>query len=407
MASLGLAVLTATLASCSPADDGPPSSAFDGRVGAVVLELTIGDDLAASSDYQFAYVSSIEAAGDDGVWVIDGADSSSPRIRRFGAEGEISESLGRRGDGPGEFTSPDDLVQLDDGTVVVRDPGQLGRVTLFGADGGVETWSMGPVRQVLNSGEGVRLDSDGLLWLRFTGSGRLRSERAGPRFLRATPLGITIDTVVPPPFPETDPLGVDVVTSSGGRRSYRLPYQPRGVRAWHPDGIFLVGRTDSAAFTLLAPVTREQSVRVDADDYEEVGRLRIRDRRAAVTRQERSDLRAELQASVDAAAADGRAAAVPELPRQKPIARSVFFENDTLLVVIPHLESERAEARWREPPTIDLYRFPEGAFIGRLGLPPGAAVSEASMHLDGDRIWIAMMSDMGVPYIARLRISWP
>jgi len=61
-------------------------------------------------------------------------DQGDQRVLRFDGTGDYLGSFGRRGEGPGEFLSPADLVVLEDGTVVVGDYDNR-RVSFFDPEG--------------------------------------------------------------------------------------------------------------------------------------------------------------------------------------------------------------------------------------------------------------------------------
>ena len=68
----------------------------------------------------------------DGRLVV--VNRSSRQLLMFGRDGEFLRSIGRRGEGPGEFVDPIELGVVDGDSIVVWDWG-LGRLMLFGPDG--------------------------------------------------------------------------------------------------------------------------------------------------------------------------------------------------------------------------------------------------------------------------------
>ena len=69
---------------------------------------------------------------EDGRLVV--LNRSSRQLLMFGRDGEFLRSVGRRGEGPGEFVDPIELGVIGGDSIVVWDWG-LGRLVLFGADG--------------------------------------------------------------------------------------------------------------------------------------------------------------------------------------------------------------------------------------------------------------------------------
>lgn len=87
--------------------------------------------------YQFFRLAAMTRGSGGEVYALDAGHGE---VRVFDPEGRYLRSYGRRGDGPGELQFPTGLWVLGD-TLLVSDV-QLGRVTLFGPEGGVlETWS--------------------------------------------------------------------------------------------------------------------------------------------------------------------------------------------------------------------------------------------------------------------------
>ena len=76
---------------------------------------------------------------DDGLVVADGG---SKRLLHLTLSGELTRALGAAGQGPGEFTSIR-AIDVCDGRIVAWDPA-LDRVTVFGGEGRVETFSLPP-----------------------------------------------------------------------------------------------------------------------------------------------------------------------------------------------------------------------------------------------------------------------
>ncbi|MCY3699380.1 MAG: hypothetical protein OXH46_07055 [Gemmatimonadetes bacterium] len=65
------------------------------------------------------------------------ANAGSGELKFFGPRGEFLRSLGRRGEGPGEFRNLKNVVELESGGIAVFDVG-LGRVTVFSGGGDLE-----------------------------------------------------------------------------------------------------------------------------------------------------------------------------------------------------------------------------------------------------------------------------
>src|SRR5690606_37595101 len=87
----------------------------------------------------FGSIRGIEVDPTGRILVVDG---QARQLRIFSPAGEHVQTIGRSGDGPGEFRSPDHVRVARDGRLVVRD--QPARFSVFSADGAyVGGWPLG------------------------------------------------------------------------------------------------------------------------------------------------------------------------------------------------------------------------------------------------------------------------
>lgn len=127
-----------------------------GRSPKVALELLrkIGDIDTEDEHFAFNYPSDVAVDKDGNIYVLDAANA---RIQKFGPDGRYLATIGRKGQGPGEFIFPDALSLDKDGNLVVADSAQNRVHVIIG--GGKDVRSMvvkeGPLRGVrpLPSGE--------------------------------------------------------------------------------------------------------------------------------------------------------------------------------------------------------------------------------------------------------------
>lgn len=143
---IGLPV--ALLLACSPGSDPDPATlATDSAVIPITTSDAAGGDadavctLAEAPDTRVASPSSDEWALfqvedldrlDDGRLVV--VNRSARQLLMFSRDGEFLRSVGRQGEGPGEFADPVELGVIGGDSIVVWDWG-LGRLQLFGPDG--------------------------------------------------------------------------------------------------------------------------------------------------------------------------------------------------------------------------------------------------------------------------------
>ena len=99
-----------------------------GVEASLVPEVTIGE-LDGPEEYLFGRISSIAVNNDGTVYVLD---QQAQHVRVFDSRGVYLETLGRRGQGPGEFSRAEAIWPCcPTGRLVVRDPDNQ-RVTVFG-----------------------------------------------------------------------------------------------------------------------------------------------------------------------------------------------------------------------------------------------------------------------------------
>ena len=127
-------ILAACEADADPSTEGPASvtetigdttivRTLSGSVwvaeATLVPEVSIGE-LDGPEEYLFGRIFSIAADDDLNVYVFD---HQGQHVRVYDSLGTYVETLGRQGEGPGEFSRAEAIALLPDGRLVVRDPG--------------------------------------------------------------------------------------------------------------------------------------------------------------------------------------------------------------------------------------------------------------------------------------------
>ncbi|MCJ7485828.1 MAG: NHL repeat-containing protein [Candidatus Aminicenantes bacterium] len=94
-----------------------------GKSAKVSLELVrkIGDIDTEDENVAFNYPTDIAVDKEGNIYVLDGGNT---RIQKFGPDGKYLATIGRKGQGPGEFISPSSLDIDEDGNLVVTDTAQ-------------------------------------------------------------------------------------------------------------------------------------------------------------------------------------------------------------------------------------------------------------------------------------------
>ena len=229
-----------------------------GGVAALVPEVAIGE-LDGPEEYLFGNVASIAVDDDKTVYVLD---AQAQEVRVFDAAGTHVETLGGRGEGPGELKQGEAIAVLPDGRLLVRDPANM-RVQVFGpGPGETDEWRY-------NSGNHftdrpLYTDSRGHTYL--FASDPLRDHTSIVVELAAD--GTPLDTF-PAPTSDHEPAIVRAeveTSSSSSSRSMNVPFSPFFTWTVHPSGHFLTGLSTEYRIEL----ARDDGVLRIERDYEPV-----------------------------------------------------------------------------------------------------------------------------------------
>ena len=202
-----------------------------GTEAILVPEITIGQ-VDGPEDYLFGIIRSIAVADNGAVYVLDG---QAQHVRVFDSLGVYVETLGRRGEGPGEFTAAEAVAALPDGRLAVRDP-ENQRVTVFGPGrgemaewrytGGVSTFSP------------LYADTRGRTFLLAGDVSRV--DEIVMEIIVLGPDGTHLDTL-PEPSSDYEAPYVRAEAPGGLSVTYGVPFTPRFHWTFHPSGHFLTG----------------------------------------------------------------------------------------------------------------------------------------------------------------------
>jgi hypothetical protein len=199
------------LAACQPSDRQAPDTLVYDTIGDTLvaheqvasqwasprrlrLDLVIGG-VDAGSELTFGRVSNI-AVEPSGRIVVE--DTQGNSVIRFNADGVFSDSLGRRGEGPGEYRYPWGIAVLKDGRMAVRDNGLL-VISLYDSNGTfIERW---PLRRLIRESHGLEVDHDGFLMVRALFSESLPFTPLDEGFVILSPEGSVVDSIPRPATP--------------------------------------------------------------------------------------------------------------------------------------------------------------------------------------------------------------
>lgn len=230
----------ALLAACVSRDPSPPAVVIDTLPNGVVSVRNYAPSAwRDSSTWHFEEVTRLEprdsgsealvnpgaAAVIDEAGRIYVADEDPAKIKVFDSTGQFVRTIGRDGEGPGEYRAP--FLAPMGNELVVQDP-QLRRVTVYD--------SSGQVLSTFRSGcciwgqESVSVDDSGHVWIRTAAAG---NRDAAVTFLRFDPAGRLLDTLELPPTQAPDYW---VVSRGAGTASYKIPWGADELIAVSPNG---------------------------------------------------------------------------------------------------------------------------------------------------------------------------
>ena len=356
----------------------------------LVPEIAIGR-LDGPEEYLFGSIRSI-AVGDDGT--VHVLDLQAQPVRVFDSLGVYVETLGRRGEGPGEFTEAEAVAALPDGRVAVRDP-ENQRVTLFGPGpgeiaewrytGGVSTFSP------------LYADTRGRIHL-VTGD-LSRLDELVMKVIVLGPDGTHLDTL-PEPSSDYEAPTVRAEAPGGLSVTYGVPFSPRFHWTIHSSGHFLTGlssdyRIDLARDYGVLRIERNQDP-VAASDAE-----RAYQRDLTVTR---------IRRSLPGWDWDG-----PAIPGHKPFFRALRAGRDGRIWVRLSTEGRRVDnpdhdpddpasfpVTWEEDTRYDVFE-PDGTYLGVV-VAPDEFTSFPVPVFGRDHVWAVAVDEQGVQRVVRYRI---
>ena len=362
-----------------------------GAAATLVPEVSIGE-LEGPDEYLFGTVGSIAASDDRTVYVLD---TQAQQIRVFDSTGTYMETLGRRGEGPGELSRAEAIGLLPDGRLVVRDPGNM-RVQVYGpGPGEADEWGY----RATTSYTDAPMYTDN--------RGRTLLVAPGPQadfvivFLDSD--GTPLDTL-PTPSSDFEPptLKAEYTTgNSSSSTSMTVPFAPAFTWALHPSGHFLTG------------LSTDYRIELERDD----GVLRIeRDYEAApVSDTERRFLRDMITRNMRNTQPDWSWNG-PPIPDYKPPFMQLHVGRDGRIWVLLWSEGYIVENEDHDPedPLSQEVTFqiqgrydvfePDGTYLGVV-VAPDQFSGYPTPVFDGDHVWAVSRDELGIERVVRYRIQ--
>ena len=360
----------------------------------LVPEVSIGE-LEGPEEYLFGWIGSVAVDDDRSVHVLDG---QAQHVRVFDSTGEYVETLGRRGEGPGEFSSAEAIAVLPDGRLVVRDSRNQ-RIEVFSPGAGdTEQWRYNAGNY--GSDSPLYTDSQGRT---FVVTRDLSRDDFAVHIIVMGPNGTHIDTLPEPSSPFERPL-LTAVTSDewgSGSTSAFAPFSARFQWTVAADGHFLTG------------LPSEYRIDLARDD----GVLRIE--RTADPAPIHDDERASRRESVVRTMRNtdpNWSWTGPPIPEHKPFYQGLLAGRDGRIWVHLVTEAHAVENEnyspenpnstpviWREPLRYDVFE-PDGTYLGVVA-PPDGFSPYPNPVFDDDHVWAVTRDELGVERVVRYRIS--
>ena len=366
-----------------------------GAEATLVPEVSIGE-LDGPAEYLLGRVGSIAVDDDRNVFVFD---DQAQHVRVYDSAGVYVETLGRKGEGPGEFNRAEFIAVLPDGRLVVRDPGNT-RIQVFGpGPGETEEW----VYNAGNTYSGTPLYTDARGRTFLSARDVSRPDDFVMQILVLGPDGTHVDTL-PEPSSELRRPSLRAEAGSGGSMrmmSMSVPFTPGFIWAVHPNGHFLTGASSDYRIDLARdPGVLRIERTVDPVPVSAAERTHHRERAERSLRRYQSDW----------------SWSGPPIPDYKPFFTELLAGRDGRIWVRLSAEGRKIEnenhdpenprsepATWVEPTRYDVFE-PDGTYLGTVASPDDF-YPDLRPVFDGNHVWAVTRDDLGVERVVRYRIE--
>ncbi len=367
-----------------------------GAEATLVPEISVGE-VDGAEEYLFGRISSIAVNDNRDLYVLD---ERAQHVRVFDSAGAYVETLGRRGEGPGEFGYAEAIALLPDGRLVVRDS-RNHRISVFGpGPGQSDQWGFDAGIIPGRNYYPLHTDVHGRTYLNIPLIG---NARIGVRqIIVIGPDGTHLDTLPEPSSPlERPPLTAEQTTEWGSiKQSAPVPFSPVFQWTVHPNGHFITG------------LPSEYRINVARDD----GVLRIERTTtpSPVQDEERGRARECVVRSMREIDPDWSWTG-PPIPEHRPFYEQLLAGRNGRIWV--RLVTERhpvvdenhdpenpcGPVTWTESTRYDVFE-PDGTYLGVV-VPPDGFSFHVNPVFDGDHVWAVTWGELGVTRVVRFRIE--
>jgi hypothetical protein len=410
-------------------------------IASLVSEMKIGGSAATADEYIFSGVQEVRPLTDGSLLVIDRGGNTSVFARVYDSNGKYVRTLGRYGEGPGEYTAPSGLGELPDGRILIRDS-RGGRIAVFAKDGRAAQFYSSNFNGTSSGPDFITVGANGVIYVRMALRSATPGQPSQSGFVRLRLDGTVIDTIPAPVFPDVGPPALSASrTVNGGTSSasQAVPFAPAMLWQLSPKGYFVTANTGRYAIDMRIPRSGA-SGNGSVPTWKEgdpIVSIRRQTQPVAVNDAERAERRKQIEERLRDLD-PGWNWTGPDIPRVKPPISSVRFGLDGRMWVQLSTPSERfdpekepaprsssiggggagvgsgaggggasqvagprTQTTWREPRLFDLFE-PDGTYVGQVGVPFSVTV----LARKGDYVWGVTRDADDVQTLHRFRITW-
>jgi hypothetical protein len=349
----------------------------------LVPELAIGT-LDGDEAFLFGAVGGLDVDPDGHIYVVD---LQAQNVRVFSAEGEHLRTIGRGGEGPGEFNRPDVVRVTDDNRIIVRDAPW--RFSVFSREG--EYLGGWLLRSGFSTSTPFFLDAQG----------RVLNPTVPGSLVRYELHGTVVDTIQEPSRGYEAPRLE--VTMSGGRASYSIPHMPSERWSMTRHGRFLFGLTSDYRIERWEPDGTVLKLERVVDPV-------------PVSAGEASQAQERLTRTIRTANDPSWHWQGPGVPSEKPpwlsvqagIDGSIWVFRSTVSVEQPDPSWDPQEpqegfpTRWTAPRVADVFDA-RGRFLGPVNIPEELRLYPNPV-LSAEYAWGVAIHELGYPQVIRYRL---
>lgn len=326
--------------------------------------------LDGAEEFQFGHIVWMLPTADGGVILYDnGADDSGNAIRQYDARGRFVRTIGRQGEGPGEYGQFPMATLLVDGSLLIADQ-SLARLTHFDSSGSLVKAHRSPTGVV-----DLAPTNDGG-WFAAAASDQAPDRPRPITYYRYNPLGELVESLPAPPAYRDGPVG--------------WPHEARAMTIILPDGRIVSSRTDSIGFVVDGPAG--SSEHGHASD------------RARFTEREKQDLIRRYAAVARRGGHSPESVSIPDLKPaywylvSDPAGRIIFLRNTDSYPVADASSLRPGQSHWRGTLQVDLFDS-SATYRGRL-VSPREVLREVAAFAP-NALWLVHEGASGEVYVVK------